>query len=87
MNNNLWLIIELPIGSIVSTYTMKTLRRKLKNSNDLNALERLLYNNEEQSLPNVHLHPTKGYERGLMISISNNKTHYEEIIKEERATV
>ena len=63
---------------------MKTLRRKLKNSNDLNALERLLYNNEEQSLPTVSLYPTKGYERGLMISISNNKTHYEEIIKKYR---
>ena len=61
---------------------MKTLRKKLKNSNDLNGLERLLYaEDQKQSLPESITFTTKGYERGMMISISNNKTHYEEIIK------
>ena len=72
----------LPIGIPISNNTMKTLRKKLKNSNDLNGLERLLYaEGQKQSLPESITFTTKGYERGMMISISNNKTHYEEIIK------
>ena len=58
---------------------MKTLRKKLKNSNDLNGLERLLYaEDQKQSLPESITFTTTGYERGMMISISNNKTHYED---------
>ena len=61
---------------------MKTLRNKLKNGNDLNALERLLYaETPKQTLPDPVSITSKGYERGMMISISNNRTHYEEIIK------
>ena len=61
---------------------MKTLRNKLKNSNDLNGLERLLYADQpKQILPEPISITSKGYERGMMISISNNRTHYEEIIK------
>ena len=61
---------------------MKSLRTKLKDPTNFNGLERLLYaEDQKQSLPESITFTTKGYERGMMISISNNKTHYEEIIK------
>ena len=62
--------------------TMKLLSKKVKDYNDLNGLERLLYDTQEkQTLPDSYTYPTKKYERGMLISISNNRTYYEEIIK------
>ena len=62
--------------------TMKLLSKKFKDYNDLNGLERLLYDTQEkQTLPDSYTYPTKKYERGMLISISNNRTYYEEIIK------
>ena len=61
---------------------MKLLSKKVKDYNDLNGLERLLYDTQEkQTLPDSYTYPTKKYERGMLISISNNRTYYEEIIK------
>ena len=61
---------------------MKLLSKKVKDYSDLNGLERLLYDTQEkQTLPDSYTYPTKKYERGMLISISNNRTYYEEIIK------
>ena len=64
---------------------MKSLRTKLKDPTNFNGLERLLYApDQNKTLPESYTHSTNEYERGMMISISNNKTHYEEIKKRYR---
>ena len=45
---------------------MKLLSKKVKDYNDLNGLERLLYDTQEkQTLPDSYTYPTKKYERGM----------------------
>ena len=61
---------------------MKVLRRKLKEGKPLNGLERLLVDTEKTVLPKrIHVNPTSPYERGMMISISNNKMHWETLVR------
>ena len=64
---------------------MKVLRRKLKEGKPLNGLERLLVDTEKTVLPKrIHVNPTSPYERGMMISISNNKMHWETLVRNYR---
>ena len=64
---------------------MKLLRKKLKQGIPLNGLERLLVDTEETVLPQrIHVNPTLPYERGMMITVSNNKTHWESMQKQYR---
>ena len=66
---------------------MKLLRTKQKNSNAINALEALLYTPEPFStLPKRdNCNALLPYERGMLISISNNRTSYADIVKNYRA--
>ena len=64
---------------------MKVLQRKLKEGKPLNGLERLLVDTEKTVLPKrIHVNPTSPYERGMMISISNNKMHWETLVRNYR---
>ena len=64
---------------------MKLLRKKLKQGKPLNGLERLLVDTEKTVLPKrIHVNPTSPYERGMMISISNNKMHWETLVRNYR---
>lgn len=61
---------------------MNLLRNKLKKSNTTNALEALLYAPETyNSLPHRIDFNSQPYEKGMLISISNNRTQYADIIK------
>ena len=64
---------------------MKLLKRKLNKSNTPNGLEKLLYTDIETTVEDTkHVGTTKPYERGMMITVSNNKTHWESMQKQYR---
>ena len=64
---------------------MKLLRTKQKKNNTTNALEALLYAPESNTLPTRIDFSAQPYERGMLISISNNRTSYADIVKNYRA--